>query len=57
MSERRSVKERYDSPDCPKCGLETEFKITGTHLAPVTRAGTGSSGLTRRAIAHNNANP
>ena len=51
-SERRSVAERYDTPLCARCGVETRLVVTGTHLAPVTRAGTGSSGLTKRAKSH-----
>lgn len=50
-SERRSVLNRFDAPPCLKCGVETKLIITGSHVAPVTRAGTGSSGLTKRFIA------
>ena len=51
QDERRSVTERFDAPECRKCGLETELKVVGAWIAPVTRAGTGSSGLAKRAKA------
>ncbi len=52
QTEMRSVSDRYDAPLCGRCGLETKLKITGAFVAPVSRAGTGSSGLTKRARAH-----